>query len=102
MLTHERVKRQRADLVVRIALVEGTWEPTPVIRHFIILGAGGDLTSRYLVPALARLLESRHLPEGFHVLGVARRAWDTEKFRRHIGESLERHASVEPTHGATV
>lgn len=62
-------------------------------RRLVILGASGDLTSRYLLPALARLHEAKELPQEIRILGVARDEWDTETFRRHIAEKLERHAA---------
>ncbi len=43
-----------------------------MIRRMLILGATGDLTPRYLLPALARLREARRFPEGFEVFGLAR------------------------------
>lgn len=64
-----------------------------MIRRLVILGASGDLTSRYLLPALARLHEAKVLPRGVKIVGVARDDWDTETFRRHIAEKLERHAA---------
>jgi glucose-6-phosphate 1-dehydrogenase len=59
----------------------------------VILGASGDLTSRYLLPALARLHEAREFPQESRILGVARDEWDTEVFRHHIAEKLQRHAA---------
>ncbi|MBE0425718.1 MAG: glucose-6-phosphate dehydrogenase [Nitrospirae bacterium] len=59
-------------------------------RHFIIFGATGDLTFRYLIPALSELYDADNLPDGFSIIGVARKDWDTESFRRHIDEKLER------------
>jgi glucose-6-phosphate 1-dehydrogenase len=59
----------------------------------VILGAAGDLTARYLLPALARLHEAKKLPPGLSILGVARNAWDTETFHRHIAEQAERNRS---------
>jgi glucose-6-phosphate 1-dehydrogenase len=56
---------------------------------FVIFGAAGDLTSRYLMPALARLDESGQLPEGVTIRGVSREDWDTDRFRRHIADRLE-------------
>jgi glucose-6-phosphate 1-dehydrogenase len=67
-----------------------------MIREFVILGATGDLTSRKLMPALAELHAAGKLPAGFRVVGVARRPWDTETFRRHIAAGLERHARDVP------
>jgi glucose-6-phosphate 1-dehydrogenase len=64
-----------------------------VIERFVILGASGDLTSRFLMPALAKLFEAGALPEELSVVGVALEDWDDEGFREHIGEKLDEHAS---------
>lgn len=64
-----------------------------MIRRFVIFGASGDLTSRYLLPALAQLQAAGKLPERFEILGGARENWDTEVFRQHIAETLQRHAA---------
>lgn len=40
-------------------------------RHFIIFDATGDLTFRYLIPALSEFCEANKLPEGFSIIGVA-------------------------------
>ena len=63
-----------------------------MIRRILILGATGDLTHRYLLPALARLGEAGRLPDGLKVSGLARDDWDTEAFRRHTEERLAAHA----------
>ena len=63
-----------------------------MIRRLVIFGASGDLTSRYLLPALAQLYEATRLPGSFAILGVARDDWDTEAFRRHMRKQLEHHA----------
>jgi glucose-6-phosphate 1-dehydrogenase len=65
-----------------------------MIRHFAILGASGDLTSRFLIPALISLHQARRLPEGFAVIGIARDDWDTAGFRRHLEEKLDDQASA--------
>jgi glucose-6-phosphate 1-dehydrogenase len=64
-----------------------------VPHRFIILGASGDLTGRYLLPALAELRESERLPGTLNVLGLARNEWDTAHFRKHATERLRQHAS---------
>lgn len=46
------------------------------------------------MPAIASLLQCGRLPAEFRVLGIARKDWDTERFRRHIGERLDRHAGA--------
>lgn len=63
-----------------------------MIRHLVIFGAAGDLSARYLLPALAQLYEGDKLPEDFRVIGVHRRDWDDEQFRRFALDSLRRHA----------
>lgn len=54
-----------------------------------IFGASGDLTKRLLLPALYNLADSKVLPDGFRLLGVAREDWDEAKFRDHIAQSLK-------------
>lgn len=61
-----------------------------------ILGATGDLTGRYLLPALAELAAARALPEDIEVVGVARDQWDDSRFRAHATERLDRHAGDVP------
>lgn len=63
-----------------------------MIRKLLIFGASGDLTGRYLVPALAVLQQSGQLPSDFHIVGLAREEWTTERFRRQMAERLTRHA----------
>ena len=57
-------------------------------HRLVIFGANGDLASRKLMPALARLQQMGKLPLGFSVLGITRDAWGTHRLR----ETLERHA----------
>jgi glucose-6-phosphate 1-dehydrogenase len=65
-----------------------------VIEHIVIFGATGDLTARYLIPALAHLCEADKLPSRIRITGVDRREWQNNKdgFRRFVLESLDRHA----------
>lgn len=49
-----------------------------------IFGAPGDLTSRYLVPALAHLAACDLLDPELDIVGVDRRECDTDHFRAHI------------------
>ena len=46
-------------------------ERTPEPCVFILFGATGDLAGRFLLPALARLQASGHIPEDFRVVGAA-------------------------------
>src|SRR3990172_9025508 len=67
-----------------------------MICAFIIFGASGDLTARYLLPTLAQLHQAGKLPDDHRVLGIARENWDTKTFQRHVHERLERYASYIP------
>lgn len=55
-----------------------------MISRFVVLGASGDLASRYLLPALARLHGSGALPDDLEILGLAPEDWDDEAFRHHL------------------
>lgn len=63
-----------------------------VIGALVVLGATGDLTGRYLLPAIAELEAAGRLPDGFGVIGVARDDWDDAGFRRYAADSLAGHA----------
>lgn len=62
-----------------------------MLDTMVIFGATGDLTSRYLLPALAKLHQAERLSDPFHIIGVARQPWNKDKFRKHIADSLEKH-----------
>lgn len=59
-----------------------------MIQTLVIVGASGDLTARFLIPAIARLHQAGKLPEGFRILGIARDDWNTEGFRSHLERRL--------------
>ena len=59
------------------------------MTDLVILGAGGDLTSRYLVPALAELDAAGGLADGVTITGVDRQPWDEEAFRQHLDRHLD-------------
>src|SRR5829696_3420807 len=48
-----------------------------VVERIVIFGATGDLTGRYLIPALARLYEAGRLPSGIKVTGIIMRHYPT-------------------------
>jgi glucose-6-phosphate 1-dehydrogenase len=56
----------------------------------VVFGASGDLTSRKLMPALARLADNRQLPAAFSVVGVARTELTDDDFRTRMLESVEK------------
>ena len=53
----------------------------------VMFGASGDLAARKLLPALASLAGEGSLPEGFGLVGVARRPWSDEEFQSHCLEA---------------
>jgi glucose-6-phosphate 1-dehydrogenase len=57
----------------------------------VIFGATGDLNRRKLMPALYRLAAQRQLPAGFTVIGVGRRAFTDDEFRRMMHDALIEH-----------
>lgn len=67
-----------------------------MIEQFVIFGAAGDLTGRYLLPALLQLHRSGQLPERLQVIGSGRHEWSDEEFRAHAAEKLRRHAAEVP------
>ncbi len=63
----------------------------------VILGATGDLTGRYLLPALAELLGAGLLPDGMRIRGVGRARRSEAEFRRWAGAELAEHAPAVAT-----
>ena len=53
----------------------------------VMFGASGDLAARKLLPALASLAGEGSLPEGFGLIGIARRPWSDDDFRQHCLEA---------------
>ena len=64
--------------------------------QFVILGATGDLTARYLMPALAALRAQRLVEFSKEILCVGMEAWDQNRFGDHIRESLAEFAPAIP------
>ena len=57
----------------------------------VVLGAGGDLAARLLLPGLAGLLSLGRLPAGFRLIGVDRAEWDDAIFREHVRAAIAEH-----------
>ncbi len=53
----------------------------------VIFGASGDLTTRKILPALARLADRGVLDDGFTIIGVARTPWTDEEFRTQVARA---------------
>jgi glucose-6-phosphate 1-dehydrogenase len=60
--------------------------------RLLILGAGGDLSHRLLLPALAELRAAGRLPGELDLVGVTRHDQTDEAFRATVAEALEKHA----------
>jgi glucose-6-phosphate 1-dehydrogenase len=56
----------------------------------VVFGASGDLTSRKLMPALARLADERRLPAAFAVVGVARTEQSDDDFRGRMSKAVDK------------
>ena len=66
----------------------------------VILGATGDLTARYLLPAIAQLVERDLLDEDLRLVGVANDELDEAGFRDRVRGKLEDHAGGVDARGA--
>ena len=73
-----------------------------MMGRLVVFGATGDLTGRFLLPALAQLSAAGELPHGFSVIGAARARYDDDAFRVNASDQLEQHAGGElpPTSGS--
>src|SRR5262245_55858030 len=49
----------------------------------VIFGATGDLTAKKILPALSNLARDQALPEKFSVIGIGRKDYSHEDFRKH-------------------
>jgi glucose-6-phosphate 1-dehydrogenase len=72
----------------------GVRAPAPCT--LVIFGATGDLTHRKLVPALFDLYCDKRLPEGFTVVGFARRPKTSDDFRAEMREAVAKYARNNP------
>ncbi|HEY8965458.1 MAG TPA: glucose-6-phosphate dehydrogenase [Candidatus Methylacidiphilales bacterium] len=62
----------------------------------VIFGATGDLTHRKIVPAFYHLQKNGHLPEGFAIIGFARRPKTDEEFRKDLKTALDKFSHTKP------
>lgn len=60
----------------------------------VVFGATGDLAYKKIFPALQAMVKRDHLSSP--VIAVARGAWNLEKLRTRVHESLEQHGGVDP------
>ena len=59
---------------------------------FVLFGATGDLTARLVFPAIYNLATQGLLPKEFAIVGIARKEADTDGFRKHLRDSLDKFA----------
>jgi glucose-6-phosphate 1-dehydrogenase len=67
-----------------------------MLLRLVIFGATGDLTARYLLPALAALRTAGELGDEFQLIATAREDWDDRQFRDWAASQLDRHAEALP------
>ena len=68
--------------------METTTHPGATV--FVIFGAGGDLTSRKLIPALYNLFLDKWLPQQFKVVGLDRAPMSDDKFAQHLRQGVDK------------
>jgi len=71
-------------------------ERMPEPNSVVIFGASGDLTKRKLVPALYNLELEGLLPNGFGVVGFARRPIPDEEFRQQMLDGINNFSRNKP------
>ena len=62
-------------------------------ERLVIIGAAGDLTSRYLLPALARLRNDGLLPEKLTIDAISQEEMSDDEYRLQVEEPLAAHAA---------
>ena len=62
----------------------------------VIFGATGDLAARKLLPALFDLARLKRLPESFYILGLGRKPWSAEEFRRRMQAAVTEQGRFQP------
>ncbi|HEY6454313.1 MAG TPA: glucose-6-phosphate dehydrogenase [Steroidobacteraceae bacterium] len=55
-----------------------------------VFGITGDLAKRLLFPSLYNLAAAGALPDDFRLIGVGRRAWNDQKLRAYLRDTLRR------------
>ncbi|MDP1964346.1 MAG: glucose-6-phosphate dehydrogenase, partial [Reyranella sp.] len=82
---------------------QGQADPTGTgAQHLVLLGAGGDLASRMLLPSLFFLELDGLLPEGLKLTGVSRTDETSDDFAARLWESLRTHPRTLAAGGAAL
>jgi glucose-6-phosphate 1-dehydrogenase len=66
--------------------------PTASPCVMVIFGATGDLTKRKLIPALLNLAQDKMLSDRFAIVGFAVNDFNTDSFRKTLGEEMPKFA----------
>ena len=61
----------------------------------VIFGAGGDLTSRKLIPALYNLAKADLLSREFAIVGISHGSTTTEQFRQKVSADIKHYAGAD-------
>ncbi len=69
--------------------------PDPCL--IVIFGASGDLTMRKLIPALYNLMYDGSLPQNFVCVGVARRDFSHDDFRKKMMDGIRQFSRTKPS-----
>ncbi|HUB42983.1 MAG TPA: glucose-6-phosphate dehydrogenase [Streptosporangiaceae bacterium] len=72
-----------------------------MINRLAIFGATGDLTARYLLPAVAALHARGETGDAFHLIAAGREDWSGSQFRDWAAAQLTRHAGDLPARTRT-
>ncbi len=67
-----------------------------MINRLAIFGATGDLTARYLLPAIAALRAAGEADDAFQLIGAGRDDWSSSQFRDWAAVQLGRYAGNLP------
>jgi glucose-6-phosphate 1-dehydrogenase len=65
------------------------------VTQIVILGGGGDLSQRKLLPALFDLYMRDMLPPVFHIIGLARSPRSNEEYRTFVKDALAKYVTPE-------
>ena len=64
----------------------------PPASLLFIFGGSGDLNQRKLSPALYNLFIDDWMPEKFGIVGIGRRPYDDEGYRKHLLDGIKRYS----------
>jgi glucose-6-phosphate 1-dehydrogenase len=59
-----------------------------MLDRLVILGAAGDLSTRFLIPSIGKAMEAGRLDHPVRITGVARADWSNEGYRNRSADAL--------------